>query len=208
MSDRAVSWTLWQPVLAAHLHLLFPLGSRKPLCDCRDSRFGRFYTITLLSRCSSARVNKQQSYSMNGFHLVSNVMSSEEIQQEMVTLFLQVVAQKVSERLAEWAVLVVEWQCLLLPRKCWFFNVCLQRVLVYLWKKVLRSLWCIQKEQNLMKFGYLSLVLFTYLRLAVWGVVVLSTTRYLCLICLRSITVWLVASYLFPLTMKSCFELN
>ena len=53
------------------------------------------------SRCSSARVNKQQSYSMNSFHLVSNVMSSKEIQQEMVTLFLQVVAQKVSERLAE-----------------------------------------------------------------------------------------------------------
>lgn len=42
------------------------------------------------------------------FHLVSNVTLCEEIQQEMVALFLQVVAQKVLERLAGCIVLVVE----------------------------------------------------------------------------------------------------
>lgn len=69
------------------------------------------------SRCSSAGVNKSHmppwsscftSDDMYSFHLVSNVTLSEEIQQEMVALFLQVVAQKVSERLAGCIVLVVE----------------------------------------------------------------------------------------------------
>ena len=95
------------------------------------------------SRCSSAGVNKSHMPPWSScftsddmymcFHLVSNVTLCEEIQQEMVALFLQVVAQKVLERLAGCIVLVVEWQCLLLQRKCWFFKVPLQRVLVYLW---------------------------------------------------------------------------